>query len=331
MGYAVQRFISPVDPNLICGICSAVLQDAVLTPCGHTFCLTCLRTWLARPGTVTCPECRSHVTLENAKPVHSLRNLINGFEVECEQNSRGCKVIVKLDRLKTHMDTCGYVPVDCAGCNQTVNRFELAAHQIRCEGIAASVKDDVEHECSPHAQRLSSVRLNHSLNSLDIGELISKLATLEFQVKTLKRDLQISESKNRVLDRELRKTKDELQQKRGELIELNSEYDPEYDYGYTPQSIAKLSFLIARFLLKKPSYVDRDKIFSAIRRCYDKYARCGSEYEHDVHMLLATAFASNWFTESHRTTLHYWLQSVARYRQLSSNALKLTTSAILCD
>ena len=329
MGYSVQRFIGPVDPNLICGICSAVLEDAVLTPCGHTFCLHCLKTWLARPGTVSCPECRSHVTLDNAKPVHSLRNLIHGFEVECDNNTRGCKVIIKLERLKSHLETCGYVAVECAGCNQTVNRFELAAHQIRCEGIAASVKDDEETTFT--SQRLGTVRFNHSINTIDISELISKIATLEFQLKTMRRDLQISESKNRVLDRELRKTKDELQQKRGELIELNSEYDPDYDYGYTPQSIAKLSFLIARFLLKRPSYVDKDKVFSAIRRCYDKYARCGSEYEHDVHMLLATAFASNWFTESYRTTLHYWLQSIARYRQLSVNATKLTSSANLCE
>ena len=329
MGYSVQRFIGPVDPNLICGICSAVLEGAVLTPCGHTFCLSCLKTWLARPGTVSCPECRSHVTLDNAKPIHSLRNLINGFEVECDNNTRGCKVILKLERLKAHLETCGYVAVECAGCNRSVNRFELAAHQIRCEGIAASVKDDEETSCA--SQRLGTIRFNHSLNTIDISELISKIATLEFQLKTIRRDLQISESKNRVLERELRKTKDDLQQKRGELIELNSEYDPDYDYGYTPQSIAKLSFLIARFLLKRPSYVDKDKVFSAIRRCFDKFARCGSEYEHDVHMLLATAFASNWFTESYRTTLHYWLQSVARYRQLSSNAMKLTTSASLCE
>lgn len=260
--------------------------------------------------------------MNNIKPVLSLRNLINGFDVECEHSERGCKVILKLDRLKSHLQTCGYVPVTCAGCEQVVSRFELASHQIRCEGIANSVKDDEEDGVH---HRLGTVRFNHTLTSVDVSELISKIATLEFQLKTLKRDLQIAESKNRVLEREFRKTKNELQHKRSELIELNNDFDPNYEYGYSPQSIAKLSFLIARFLLKKPAYIDRDKIFTSVRRCYDKYARCGSEFEHDVHMLVATAFASNWFTESYRTTLHFWLQNIARHRQLTTNTAKPST------
>ncbi|XP_052769951.1 E3 ubiquitin-protein ligase NRDP1-like [Mya arenaria] len=320
MGFGVQRFIGPVDPNLICGICSAVLEDAVLTPCGHSFCQSCITTWLARPGTDTCPECRSHVASRDVKPVLSLRNLINGFDVGCDFNERGCKVILKLDRLKNHLQTCGYVPVTCAGCEEAVSRFELASHQIRCEGIANSVRDE-DDDITPQ-QRLGNIRFTHALTSIDVSELISKIASLEFQAKTLKRDLQIAESKNRVLDREYRKTKDELQHKRCELLELNNEFDPDYEYGYCPQSIAKLSLLIARHLLNKPSYIDRDKIFTSVRRCYDKYARCGSEFEHDVHMLVATAFASNWFPEPARSTFHHWLQSIARYRQLSTNAAK---------
>ena len=321
MGYGVQRFIGPVDPNLICGVCSAVLEDAVLTPCGHTFCHNCITTWLSRPNTDTCPECRSHVANCDVKPVLSLRNLINGFDVECDNNQRGCKVILKLDRLKSHLNTCGYVPVSCAGCDETVNKFELASHQIRCEGIANSVRDD-EYDDVTQQQRLGCIRFSHALTSVDVSEVISRIAALEFRVKTLKRDLQISESKNRVLEREYKKTKDELQNKRSELIEINNDFDPDYEYGFTPQSIAKLSLLIARHLLSKPSYIDRDKIFNSVRRCYDKYARCGSEFEHDVHMLIATAFASNWFTEHVRTTLHFWLQSIARYRTIITNSSK---------
>ncbi|KAH3864776.1 hypothetical protein DPMN_027802 [Dreissena polymorpha] len=328
MGYSVQRFITPVDPNLICGICSSVLEDPVLTPCGHSFCQSCLNTWLLRPRTDTCPECRSHVAKETVKPVLSLRNLINGFDVECDHNVRGCKVIIKLERLKSHLETCGYIPVTCAGCDESVNKFQLASHQIHCEGIAHSVSDDTdEFDGSSTQKRLSHARLSHALTSIDVSELISKMASLEFKVKTLKRDLQIAESKNRVMERAFKKTKEELQNKQSEVIDLNNDFDPDYEYGYTPQSIARLSLLLARFLLKKPAYIDRDKIFTAVRRCYDKYARCGSEFEHDIHMLVATAFASNWFTDDCRTTLHFWLQSIARYRQLTTVSAKYLTSA----
>ena len=46
MGYAVARFTGTVDQNLLCSICSSVLEDAVLTPCGHSFCHMCLHTWI---------------------------------------------------------------------------------------------------------------------------------------------------------------------------------------------------------------------------------------------------------------------------------------------
>ncbi len=46
MGYAVGRFSEEVNENLLCSICSCVLEEAVLTPCGHSFCNTCLTTWI---------------------------------------------------------------------------------------------------------------------------------------------------------------------------------------------------------------------------------------------------------------------------------------------
>ena len=47
MGFGTHRFVSSVDPNLVCSVCGGVLEDAVLTPCGHSFCRLCLHTWLA--------------------------------------------------------------------------------------------------------------------------------------------------------------------------------------------------------------------------------------------------------------------------------------------
>jgi hypothetical protein len=217
-----------------------------------------------------------------------------------------------------------YLAVECAGCNRTVNRFELASHQINCEGIAAAVKDD---EGDSTSQKLSSLRITTSITSAEVADLLSRISTLEFQLKTVKRDMQISESKNRVLEREYRKTKEELEQKRNELMDLQcSEFDSGYEYGFTPQSVAKLSLLMAKFLLKKPSHINRDKLFSATRRCYEQFSRCGHDYEHDVHMLVATAFASNWFSESQRLTLHCWLQSIARHRQLKTSSGNFSSS-----
>ena len=50
MGIGLQRFIGGIDDNLVCGICSGVFEDAVLTACGHAYCFLCLKTWLNRSG-----------------------------------------------------------------------------------------------------------------------------------------------------------------------------------------------------------------------------------------------------------------------------------------
>ena len=44
-----------------CGICLSPFVDPVTLVCGHTFCLSCARDWLARPDPPTCPTCRTAV------------------------------------------------------------------------------------------------------------------------------------------------------------------------------------------------------------------------------------------------------------------------------
>lgn len=314
MGFSIDRFLEPVDPNLLCGICSGVLEHAVLTPCGHSFCQLCLETWLERPATHSCPECRSHVSYQTVKPVLALRNLIGAMDICCEHSDRGCKVRVKVERARAHLDACPYIPVVCAGCSETINRFELAAHQMQCAGIAATVADDVSPPSSVSPPSWRRYKDSGDLTS-EMMELLCRLSTMELQMEKIKRDLRASEARNSSLERDLRKTKEELKLTKSQMIEMQfTEGDPTYEYGHTPQSMAKLSLLLARYLLRKPPHLDRDAIFAAVKRCYETYFRHGDEYEHDVHMLLATAYASNWFSSPQRLSLNCWLHCIARYR-----------------
>ncbi|CAH1791307.1 unnamed protein product [Owenia fusiformis] len=312
MGFGVHRFPSAIDQNLLCGICSAVLEDAVLTPCGHSFCIRCLQTWLTRPGVIsTCPECRTETGSNDIRPIHSIRNFINGLNIECDHSDRGCKAVVHLERMKAHLETCSFVPVDCAGCGVTVNRFELAAHQMGCASIQAAVDEDLPGE------KPQSI-IPNGANSSEVTELACRVATLEMQMRRMKKDLELAELKNKRLDRELKQTKDDLEEKRTQLLDQQYvDYDPDYEYGYAPYTVAKLAQIISKFLHKKPSYLDKDRTFDAIKRCYDNYSRCGDKYEQDVLMLLATANASNWFDNQQRLNFHCWLSSIARYRQFA--------------
>ena len=44
MGYDVARFMGEVDEELLCPICSGVLEDPLQAPeCEHAFCMGCIQ------------------------------------------------------------------------------------------------------------------------------------------------------------------------------------------------------------------------------------------------------------------------------------------------
>ena len=318
MGYNVARFPGQVDQNLLCSICSSVLEEAVLTPCGHSFCDSCLTTWLVRPGAFSCPECRGHVAPGDARPIRSVRSLINAMDIHCDHQARGCQAVVKLDCLKTHLNTCAYSPITCAGCSVVVNRGELPQHHISCAAIAAALHDETDTVLSRTSPGLHHKRSKSATPNLvsDITELTCRVASLELQLKRVKRELDAAELRNRKLERELRQTKQDLEEKRHQLLDHNYvDFEPDYDYGYVASSIAKLSRLISRFLLRKPAYIDEERIYEAVKRCYDNFGRSPSEHGHAMHMLLATAYACNWFSETEKMNIYLWLQSLIRGRE----------------
>ncbi|KAF5405182.1 hypothetical protein PHET_01280 [Paragonimus heterotremus] len=124
-----------------------------------------MKQWLQTPNSNVdpqtpkrCPTCR-HQFLQTsslqtgteeigadftiARPVLSLRNFIGSMLVHCENTARGCTTVESVEVMTSGIHTCmcSYTPVDCAGCGQTVNRLELAAHQLGCFGIQAELQD----------------------------------------------------------------------------------------------------------------------------------------------------------------------------------------------
>ena len=99
MGYDVNRFEGSVDEELICPICSAVLEDPRLAPewvnppltagqsvrpvisrCEHAFCADCIVEWLNRQQ--TCPVDRSSISIAELRPVpRILKNLLSRLEI----------------------------------------------------------------------------------------------------------------------------------------------------------------------------------------------------------------------------------------------------------
>ncbi|XP_022102669.1 E3 ubiquitin-protein ligase NRDP1-like [Acanthaster planci] len=132
MGFEVGRFRGDVDEELICPICSAVLEDPVQAPeCEHAFCSVCIHEWLSRQR--TCPVDRNPISSQQLKPVpRILRNLLSRLYIACDNASFGCSAVIKLDSLQQHLEECEHNPkrpVQCEqGCGMVIPKDELKTH-----------------------------------------------------------------------------------------------------------------------------------------------------------------------------------------------------------
>ena len=312
-GYSLERFACKVDQNLVCNICAGVMENAVVTLCGHSFCYACLSTWLNKPETDSCPVCRSYTSKYEIIPNINIRSIIDALPVWCENKENGCNMVLRLDSFQQHEHDCAFRLVDCNACSAQVRNCDLAEHCQTCEAL---VKD---FESSP-----TCTEQQKDNSTIDI--LSRKIAVLELELHESKKELNQSKQLVGELEMELSELREQATTWTSNSS-LVPDFDPDYSYGYSPSSISQLSCLISKYLLSKPPCIDRNRIFMAVKRSFTYYHNYAG-YAEDVHMLLATAYASNWFPEHHRWTLERWLEQVSQERfPRSQNSNSILTAS----
>lgn len=132
MGFELTRFQGDVDEELICPICTSVLEDPLqATPCEHAFCKNCIQLWMQRQP--TCPVDRTALTEQNLRCVpRILRNLLARLNISCDNKPYGCQVVLKLELLPAHLGECEFnpkKPLPCEkGCGLIIPKDELREH-----------------------------------------------------------------------------------------------------------------------------------------------------------------------------------------------------------
>ena len=109
MGWDVDRFPGEVDLELICCICTGVLEDPVESPCRHVFCSPCVKPWINKNS--TCPQCRGNIYEKDLKPVVPiLKNIIDKQKIWCNYKENGCEEVVTIEALQRHLEKCSFEP-----------------------------------------------------------------------------------------------------------------------------------------------------------------------------------------------------------------------------
>ena len=110
MGWDTNRFPGEVDSELICCICTVVLEDPVESPCRHVFCTSCVKPWIIKNS--TCPQCRRKIDEKELKSVVPvLNNIINKQKICCEYKENGCEEVVTTEALQRHLEECSFEPL----------------------------------------------------------------------------------------------------------------------------------------------------------------------------------------------------------------------------
>ena len=163
-GYEDSRFETQVDESLHCVICREVLKDPVQCRRNeHHFCRNCITEHLRHSQ--NCPTCKDSLTVETlARPQRFLANTLSSLKISCENSERGCRKIVELGSLDTHVATCGFSPMPCSNdqCEEVISRRDKEIHEkkvcdfrrVKCDYCAQMVlyKDFMQHVCPPRQE-----------------------------------------------------------------------------------------------------------------------------------------------------------------------------------
>ena len=163
-GYDDGRFETKVDENLHCVICTEVLKDPVQCRRNeHHFCRNCIIEHLKHSP--NCPICQDPLTVETlAKPQRFLANTLACLKISCDNSEHGCRKVVELGSLATHVASCGFSPMPCSNdqCEEIISRRDKEIHEnkvcdfrrVKCDycGQMVLYKNFMQHTCPPRQE-----------------------------------------------------------------------------------------------------------------------------------------------------------------------------------
>ena len=181
-GYEDRRFQTIVDENLHCVICREVLRDPVQCRRNeHHFCRNCILEHLKHSQ--NCPTCKDRLSVKTlVRPQRFLANTLSKLKISCENSERGCRAVVELGSLNTHVASCEFNPIPCSNdqCDEIISRRDKEIHEskvcdfrrVNCYYCNEMVvyKNLIQHTCPQRSE---------------FSEMKAEIATLKHQVTKL--------------------------------------------------------------------------------------------------------------------------------------------------
>ncbi|XP_001357310.3 E3 ubiquitin-protein ligase NRDP1 [Drosophila pseudoobscura] len=171
MGFDINYIIGHVDEELICPICTDVLETPVQSlHCEHAFCRVCIEKWMLLKK--QCPVDRSELLPSHLAPASRLmRNMLGRLQIRCPFSENDCPLILSLDDYRAHVLVCQFNPkaiVECKNCLMKVPKDELPDHNCIIE-LRKIVQDQAtEIAVLKHTQVDHEIRIGVQIRELEL-------------------------------------------------------------------------------------------------------------------------------------------------------------------
>ena len=233
-GYEDCRFEKDVDENFHCSICYNVLKEPRMCRNNvHLFCLDCITEHL-RVNSQTCPECNEHLSVDTLRRARVVNNCLSKLKINCDHASRGCPEFTCLEKLKTHVATCGYAPVLCsnAECGMEINKQDKVRHEtevceyrrVKCHDCG-QMQEDVEtlkRSVLELGEKVDATNKEIKNNHVEMRQFVGKLDGKVEEVKT--RQDQTKQDQQQVTQ-EVQQVKEEVKDIKESLSKVNKDVD----------------------------------------------------------------------------------------------------------
>ena len=144
MGTDPDLFVHPerISNQLICPICTQVLENPVQTPTDHLFCEDELIEWMSRSNEPLCPVSKEPLVPDSIKrPSRIILNMLSELERYCPNKSEGCDWVGENGHLGTHLAKCTMRPRQEMMDELKAKSDKIKLLKARCTKYEDQVKD----------------------------------------------------------------------------------------------------------------------------------------------------------------------------------------------
>ncbi|KAI4890611.1 hypothetical protein NFI96_004373, partial [Prochilodus magdalenae] len=151
------------EDQLLCSICLDVFTDPATTPCGHNFCMVCLKECWDSSSRCQCPACKTHFP---TRPELSVNTFISGlvaqFQKSVQVKPRSTPKKHPLKRKKILCDYCSEEKLEavksCLNCGMSYCHAHLMPHNTAAKCKKHKLMEPVEnledYICQKHERPL---------------------------------------------------------------------------------------------------------------------------------------------------------------------------------